>query len=667
MRKRIVALLLCIVSVCSLFLLSCKKEVSDDERRKSIVEGGETAYTISVWLPVTAEVMERYQSDSTTVTNIEREINQILASRNMATAVKFVLIDENEYSQKITEQFEVSKEAVTVANPNNSKYSEIYKKQNNKGPLYPNAIGTTYRNSAIKVDLLDSNGNSTGEYVFELDYPDLLQATIDGESKTQQVDICFIGNYNDLLTWANGGHLYSLSDYLSSSGKYTSLNKIVKQNYMNAMKVNDKIQAIPNNHLFSVDKYQVVLIDKAIAGDKIVFDEKTGAIKYNDAEINTILGCKDYINDIAASGTGAIPFVGTINDASGVVYWGENSIISSSINGSNPDNILANKDYVDYVTFYKELQDLGYTKTLLAKDEKAAVEIKYATLAQIQEYEKDYYVIKSGSPIVEDFSSMFAISQYSINYDRAMAVLNLFMTNEKIITLLNYGVKGVDYKIDENGIVSNLNTFKLNKYRFGNGYATYYNYGMSDEIWEYVKQINYDAVISPFIKSEYAKKSTDLSKITANYEAIKTVSAEIFEIISGMNAEEFTKLVAAYDKYASTDVSAKCEILAKEALYNEHSVKIEEYKTKIEANDARIAEINEAMKESNEDDDSALETEKASLTDENTQLKENIDFVEQYNELIDDKTELEILNKFCGMQEYKDALSESQSFYSKLQ
>jgi uncharacterized protein YjgD (DUF1641 family) len=62
-----------------------------------------------------------------------------------------------------------------------------------------------------------------------------------------------------------------------------------------------------------------------------------------------------------------------------------------------------------------------------------------------------------------------------------------------------------------------------------------------------------------------------------------------------------------------------------------------------------------------------LETEKTSLTEENTQLQDNIDFVEQYAELINDKTELEILNKFCGMQEYKDALSESKSFYSKLQ
>ena len=671
MRKRIVALLLAVISVCSLFLFSCKKEMTDDERRKSIVEGGETAYTISVWLPVSEEVKERYQSDKTSITNIEREINKILAERNMATAIKFVLISEEEYVEKLTEQFEVSKYAATVINPKNEKYAETYKKQNNKGPLYPNAIGLTYINTAMKVDLLDSNGNATGEYVFELDYPDFLDVAVDDgnggtEKKNQQVDICYIGSYEDLLTWANEGHLYSLSDYLSSAGGYTSLNKVVKQNYLNAMKVNDKIQALPNNHLYSVDKYQVVLLDKSVAGDKLSYDEDTGVIKYNDTEINSILGCKDYINDIGAEQNGVVPFVGTIDDASGVVYWNKNSIISSTINGdAAPENILENQAYVDYVTFYKELEALGYAQATKAEGKESAVEVKYATLAQIEEYEKDYYVIKSEMPVVDEISSMFAISQYSINYNRAMAVLNLFMTNKEIVTLLNYGVQGVDYKV-ENGTITNLNTFPLNSTHLGNGYVTYYNYNMSNSVWDYVKDVNYDAIVSPYIKANYAKTKYDVSTVTANYKAIEAVSAEIFSDIANMNAEEFSALVRVFGENSADQIAAKCELLAQETKYSENAPKIAEYEAKIAANNTRIEEIDTAMNASSEDDDTALQEEKDTLTAENTSLEELIKFVADYDAALVDKAPLEILNKFVSMQEYKDALAQSKEFYSKM-
>lgn len=671
MKKKILAFILAMITVCSVLLCSCSNDLTDDERRKKIVEDADVAYTISIWLPVNEETKDRYQiniedyiNESTPeaekaqkmeeyendlVNTIEYRINEILASKNMSTEIKFKLVDEDQYMSVLKAQME--KSAGIVAGTEK----------------LPNIIGKTYKNSSQKVQLGDSE-----EYIFELVYPEVLE---------EQVDIVYIGSYVDFQILNNLQSLYSLQPYIGSSMAYESLTKMIKKEYADLF---DKF-ALPNNQLYANDNYQAILINKNIANtiDSFTYDEETGKCTFTKVEIDektqeekttviemdSILDCQEYINTVIAAGDSTvIPYIGSMNDASGIVYW-EDTLISSGIQaGGNatPGNILSDKNYNNYVNFYKALEEAGYAKESLAEGESAAITVLTdVTLAEINSYADTHYIVKTELPVVSDINSMFALSTYSINYDRTMKVLNMLMTNEEIVTLLNYGVQGVDYKVELDGTISNLNTFKLNEYSFGNGYKTYPDYGVSKDQWDYIKQVNYDALISPYIN---AGLYNDVSELSKNFAAIKNASAEVFAYIEGLSAEDFQEFISVYGSLKSSSVVSKIiadnnsYIENNKADYEIHAPKTEEYAVKIEQNKLRLDEINNDP----DKDSEALKAEKAELEQENKDLQSYITLVEKYDDIIEKQPHYDVLAKFYDMQEYKDALADAKTFYKEI-
>lgn len=669
--KKLLAFILAMITVCSIFLCSCSDELTDDERRKKIVEDADVAYTISVWIPVTDETKDRYQIDikdyinentpeaekalkqeeyeNALVNTIEYRINEILASKNMSTKIQFKLINEDQYFDVLKAQME--KSAGIVAGTEK----------------LPNIIGKTYKNTSHKVQL----GNS-GEYIFELDYPEILE---------EQVDIVYIGSYADFQILKNLESLYSLQPYIGSSMSYESLTKMIKAEYANLF---DKF-ALPNNQLYAKDNYQAILINKNIADamnafayneetkkytfTKIEIDEKTQEEVVTIIEMDSILDCEEFINAVIENGdTSVVPYVGSIDAASGIVNW-EDTVISSGIQeGGNatPDNIFKNKNYINYVNFFKTLKDAGYAKENLADGETAAVMVLTdVTSSEINSYSDSYYIVKTAVPVVSDINSMFAISTYSINYDRTMEILNMFMTNEEIITLLNYGVNGIDYKEELDGTISNLNSFDLNSYVFGNTYRTYPDYGVSKDYWDYVKDVNYESIISPYIK---AGTYTDISEMTKNFAAIKSVSAEVFDYVSTLSAEDFESFIDVFNGLKSSTVVADKVSESKKYLednkadYEAHVSKVEEYNIKIEANNSRLDQIkNDPNKDSEE-----LKAEKSELEAENKALKSYISLVEKYEKTADQLPHYEVIGKFYDMEEYKNALADAKAFYKEI-
>ena len=51
MKKRLLCLVLAMIMICSLFLVSCSDERTEDEIRMENVCKGDVAYTISLWIP----------------------------------------------------------------------------------------------------------------------------------------------------------------------------------------------------------------------------------------------------------------------------------------------------------------------------------------------------------------------------------------------------------------------------------------------------------------------------------------------------------------------------------------------------------------------------------------------------------------------------------------
>ena len=623
MKKRLLCLLLALMMVVSLVLTSCSDEKTDDEIRKENVCAGDTAYTLSLWIPTNSDTTsEAFQKR---LEAVEAEINALIATKN--TKIEIVAVSDAEYDSKLMQKF------------SGIKASQLVK---------PIEIGKNYVNDAEKYP------PNSPDYFYKLKYPEILE---------NQIDICLIRDYATYSKLANDGMLYALNPYVTSeSASYPRFKKLIRNEIITPLVINKNLYAVPNNRAYAEDNFQYVLINKELAGEDFEIDTITG-----------VLDCEALIDQIGAAGTtGVVPFVGTEKDAPGVLYWAdEQSLITSTNSSVAPGSIFDNEAYMAYTTLYKSLKDKNYVKEALGEGEKAGVMIYNGTKAGAEAYAKDYYLVKTGNPVMTEedvYGSMFAISDYSINYDRAMSFLYLLYTNTEIRTLLQYGIKDTDYELDysedendpkiklirdENGNV----VYDMNNDYTGNGYKTYREDGSVIDDWDYVKSVNYDATVSNYLHflSNYNKSASaaQKSKVDALVTSLKALNAEIFAEISAMSSEEFESFKEAYAASKGFDVIATDKKLA-DGLEEYNTLKPEEQnkKDKIEANKLLIEEYK---------DDSEKAEDVKELQDENKALQAELDKIAAYDKLLEDKAIYSAnatVYKLLSAEAYKNAINE---------
>lgn len=116
-----------------------------------------------------------------------------------------------------------------------------------------------------------------------------------------------------------------------------------------------------------------------------------------------------------------------------------------------------------------------------------------------------YYVVVTEAPAKTNdtvYNSMYGVTKYSINAERATEVLELFNTNREFRNLMYYGIKDVHYMVDDKGEYVKLNNdWNADIYDSGNLYLLErskdlgeYYYAMSANSWKAGKDLNRDAV-----------------------------------------------------------------------------------------------------------------------------------------------------------------------------
>ena len=55
MKKRIISLFLSLLMLCATVFTGCSAEKTDDEKRKENACAGDTAYTLSLWVPTNSD------------------------------------------------------------------------------------------------------------------------------------------------------------------------------------------------------------------------------------------------------------------------------------------------------------------------------------------------------------------------------------------------------------------------------------------------------------------------------------------------------------------------------------------------------------------------------------------------------------------------------------
>ncbi len=559
MKKRILCIIMALVMIVPFVLVSCGEDEKD--KMKEIILGGEDeeidrALTLSIWLPTdaitikgqTADLGELTQQEKLTlskdypdvydflkrVDDVEDSINKILISRNYYTNIDIVPINNEYYEEAIAERF-AKMDAETNPFDMNAK---------GDSDAYANEVTEEKVGNNVLYNLLyrPVDDNQLDLFVIR-DYGEY-----DGyEQYREYIDKNYLLPLNK-TTDANGvDDFFPKTNYISSSGSYASVFKLIRDEFMSQMKVNDLIYALPNNHLYSSQKY--------IAIEKATFAQF--ASDFNVKDFTDFNKCVEYINRVAElENDKLVPFYVD----GGMPAFDLVDLDSLTYGDGAANEILKNQGFIDFVRAYKALEEGGLVKSELSGEQFAAVKVYEGTnVEDINKVSKDYYLVPVGEHSVnssEVYSSMFAISTFTIDYDRAMKILNLLVSDSQIVTMLQYGIENEDYSITteiRNGKeveVLNLNkdtAYVMNNLYTGSNYYTFPHAGATINEWDAVKDANVNAVVSKYVNIEYYLNNAELTEedvaLLEKKEALKELAIKAFDDISKMSSEEFDSFV----------------------------------------------------------------------------------------------------------------------------
>ncbi len=502
MKKKILALLLAVLTVVTPILMtSCNEEatgpVTEEVERQPM--------TLSFWIPTdestTAEAIEQ----------VEAAINKLTVAKYQ-TAIEFHAIPSDEYEAKLEEHMAKVGEAAND------------KKNQNEDP-------GTYE---------ISNG------VTSVLYPNV---------KSTQMDIFLVRGYENYVKYADAEEMVALDSDIN--GESRLLKEFVYPTFLNYVKHDGlsysskgSVYAIPNNHM--LDNYKFLLVNKDVAAD----------LNYNLLDLRTLNRCKDFIIDVAnhPDYQHITPILSPVEASPGVVYLNEDG--SKSVfcylemegcdNSTNASflSVFDVTDYRDNVYNMKLYAENGYFAEDPDNCEDFAVGVIEGGYDVYEKYGDKYDIKIFERPIARNedvFEAMFAVSQYTIDTSRAMEIITMLNTDPELRTVLQYGAQGIhwDYADDEETTIKKLaDGYKMNLVETGNVYMTYPDFGETKEVWELAKKANLDSSTSPLlcVTGYYNETSKP------HFDAIATISEDIFARVEDMTSDEFKKNISAIRK-----------------------------------------------------------------------------------------------------------------------
>ena len=378
------------------------------------------------------------------------------------------------------------------------------------------------------------------------------------ETQESQLDIIYISGLDMYNEYIDNEWIASLDEQIATTGK--KLSDYISPALLGGVKVDGSTYAIPNNVM--IGEYTYMLIDKTL------FDTYYG-------NINSVTNVVDadierFLEDVAENSPEVLPIDGSFEDCMKqlVWYWNINYTeddfgnFSYSIDTDNKFSVIG-KVYGDPATVGRGQIELG-VNSLFTQEEYREI---YLTLKRYEfnnffatenetrgdaavsfvngsyaikkealdnngvytdENGKQYYPIVVKYPEADEsslYGNMFAISSNSKNSLACMQVLTLLNTNSDLRNILQYGVEGLDYMIDEdtNTLVRLDRTVKLSDgfeanygkvyqmqvERTGNCFIAHPEEGLAADYWENAKAQNNDALINPLLGFDFDAQLED--------------------------------------------------------------------------------------------------------------------------------------------------------------
>ena len=530
MSKRLISLALCVLMLLSVFLTSCKKEgtaVSASDTAKTLtmllITDKQVYYTDAEYAALSAEEKAEVDAVREQYAAVEEAINKTTKSK-YKTQLKMYYYTEEQYYDILQEKLEnleiYTKNANTAKKYyTNFKRTEKYAGNTDEVLVYEKFCQAHPDMAAYITPPASANEEET-EKTDEIKYP---------EVREDQVDILFIGSYEQYTDYIDRAWLTKL-DSLLNSNVAKKLGSYVYPAFMAAAKTEKGYFAVPNNTL--VGEYTVLLVNKEMCD------------KYSDVnQLNSLADALPLVKDVAKYETGIDPvwcdsYLGYTNThfwsmnyakvdyvdeagSSRSVYEYEVDSSAFSVVGS-----VYNKDYEtltadkSYFAFNNLLNDVTFREQMVAlktielegyvgeagSTNEFAVGVFKGTGRELEAYEENYYVVTLENPVATEedlFGSMFALSAFtsSDNRNAAMEIITLINTDKDFRNLLQYGIKGTNYEVNDEGCAERLpdSLYMMDVYKTGNMFVAYpdADRGMDQKTWEYAKSQDLDVKSNP--------------------------------------------------------------------------------------------------------------------------------------------------------------------------
>lgn len=533
MKKRILALLLCLLTVLPMLLVSC----GDEDDPTDTTNPEENVY-------VKPATLNFYIIGDGVTSAAAEAMQEAFNERSRAlfkTQVEFIFCTAEEYEKKLLG--------------------------------YEMPDGTV-----VKGDLdiaKDIAGKSAAEK-FEESVPEtslnMLKVPIEKYPATydNQIDILLI-NSKDLYTrLQRAGHLADLTELLNTS--FSDIPQRVNSNLIAGAKDKNKLYGVPNNVLIGYYEYLLVHKDMAyLAGylqekDFLTFNSST---KKNVVDYEMLLSFAETIQEGKLSNSALYQTMKTKYGASEiyamdttfayptVAYFpttvtlpatepnGKDTIrpVNSTVFGSVYEynstlgsevsliNVFEDPYYRAHFSLMLEAKAQNFCPATTAGGEVYAIKYVTGSYTDRNLYSNDYFVYELDQPRLDDdaaFDAMFAVSSYSASTERSLEIIRALVAGTEegeveLRNILQYGVENLHYEIEkvstggakEREIVKRKNSDYIMNANYTGNLVTAYpcpEDGRGLDFNDHFTSQNKDATQNPL----YGMPATDLWKDTLN-------------------------------------------------------------------------------------------------------------------------------------------------------
>ncbi|MBE6698790.1 MAG: hypothetical protein E7584_00900 [Ruminococcaceae bacterium] len=544
MNKRLIALFLCLVMMLSVFLAGCAEDSEEDA--KSELEEAKVAnnMTLTMWIVSESPVAEEIRNDVTSAINA-------LTRTKYKTQLEIHYLSEEEYFSKLTAAMEA--------------FAESKKQQNANKPVETETSGTGEETTVEEI-VTDENG------MYRDKYPTVLENQVDiiyiGDVKDGADNLLMSGQemYDKLRAddW-----LAPLDEALKGDAK--KIKEFVSPTLLSAVQEKGVTYAIPNNNPIGEYTYMCLnkeLMDKYLLqghltrgsiksfANEYVYQFIDQISRYESADLLPIDATYDECLAQLAYYWNVDPETYEISNDEFSIFGtplfdfqpsrGQNIVGVQSLfeNEEFTKHYLALNEYrledaYRFVQIFDEegnpvLDEEGKPQYAEDKSEKitffrdetnadktyskygikfvpGTLETLNAKGNYIDENGAEYYAVPVAYPTAtaEDiYGNMFAVAKTTLSVERSMQVVTYLNTNKEIRNLLQYGIEGQHYTV-ENNAVSRIadkagNYYVMDVYATGNAFLAYLEDDMNAAIWENGKKQNRDSLVEPLLGFDLA-------------------------------------------------------------------------------------------------------------------------------------------------------------------